>query len=129
MAKWEMEDSLEYYAEIEELSVMGMVREFAYKTGQTPNPTLYENLISEEYKEWYEEVEDPENDLKELSDLVYVIYGYANAKGYDLDEAIKRVHENNLGRCLQPDGTVKRRPDGKILKNPDYPKVYLGDLL
>lgn len=129
MAKWEMEDSLDYYTEIEELSVLGMVKEFATKTGQIPNPSLYEKLITEEYTEWYNEVEDPENDLKELADLVYVIYGYANAKGYRLDEAIKRVHENNLGRCLQPDGTVKRRPDGKILKNPDYPKVKLGDLL
>lgn len=129
MAKWKVEDGLEYYNEIEELDVLGMVREFAAKTGQTPYPFLYEKLITEEYNEWYNEVEDPENDLKELADLVYVIYGYANAKGYKLDEAIKRVHENNLGRCLQPDGTVKRRPDGKILKNPDYPKVKLGDLL
>jgi predicted HAD superfamily Cof-like phosphohydrolase len=60
---------------------------------------------------------------------VYVCYGYANAMGYNLDEALRRVHENNLGRCLQPDGSVKRRADGKILKNEDYPKVKLDDLI
>jgi predicted HAD superfamily Cof-like phosphohydrolase len=68
-------------------------------------------------------------DLKELADLVYVIYGYALAAGYNLDEAVERVHDNNLGRCVQPDGTVKRREDGKIIKNPDYPAVYLKDLI
>ena len=69
------------------------------------------------------------SELKELADLVYVCYGYANACGYDLDEAIRRVHENNVGRCVQPDGSIKRREDGKILKNEDYPKVDLGDLV
>jgi len=64
-----------------------------------------------------------------LADLVYVIYGFANAKGWDLDEAIRRVHVNNLGRCIQPDGTIQRRVDGKILKNKDYPKVNLEDLV
>jgi len=70
-----------------------------------------------------------EADLKELADLVYVLYGYANAMDYDLDTAVKRVHENNIGRCKQPDGSIKRRADGKIEKNKDYPKVKLGDLL
>ena len=49
--------------------------------------------------------------------------------GYDLDEAVRRVHINNMGRMLQPDGTIKRREDGKIIKNPDYPKVKLDDLV
>jgi len=71
----------------------------------------------------------PTNELKELSDLVYVIYGYANAKGWDLDEAIYRVHANNIGRCIQADGSIQRREDGKILRRKDYPKVELGDLL
>ena len=110
-------------------SPMDMVREFASVTGQEPNPMLYDNLITEEYSEWYKENPETINDLKELADLVYVCYGYANALGYDLDEAIVRVHQNNLGRCIQPDGTVQRREDGKILKNPLYPPVILSDLL
>lgn len=122
MAKWAVKEG---YSR----SPSDMVQEFASVTGQEPNPMLYDNLITEEYSEWYKENPETINDLKELADLVYVCYGYANALGYDLDEAIVRVHQNNLGRCIQPDGTVKRREDGKILKNPNYPPVSLVDLL
>lgn len=122
MAKWKVKEG---YSR----SPMDMVQEFASVTGQEPNPMLYDNLITEEYSEWFKENPETINDLKELADLVYVIYGYANALGYDLDEAIVRVHQNNLGRCIQPDGTVQRREDGKILKNPNYPPVVLVDLL
>lgn len=86
------------------------------------------NLIEEEWEE-AQEAEDPENFLKELADLVYVIYGTAASFGLDLDEAFKRVHENNMGRMYQDDGTIKRREDGKIIKNPSYPKVDLSDLI
>jgi predicted HAD superfamily Cof-like phosphohydrolase len=123
---------LEYYTSEPILHLMtptDMVVEFAQKTGQKPNPELYGRLIEEEYAEWRQEVFDKEAELKELADLVYVIYGYANAHGYKLDEAVRRVHKNNLGRCTQPDGSIKRREDGKIIKNKDYPKVYLGDLI
>jgi predicted house-cleaning noncanonical NTP pyrophosphatase (MazG superfamily) len=123
---------LEYYSSepiLHLMTPMDMVTEFAEKTGQKPDPILYGRLIEEEYKEWAEEVFDKAAELKELADLVYVIYGYAKAHGYNLDEAVRRVHKNNLGRCTQPDGTIKRREDGKIIKNPDYPKVALGDLV
>lgn len=125
-------------------SVRGMVMQFAKVTGQKPDPDLYATLVDEEYDEWgfeynlsrsgeyrkhYGQAYSPADELKELADLVYVIYGYANSKGWDLDEAIRRVHTNNVGRCVQPDGTVKRREDGKILKNKDHPKVNLEDLV
>jgi len=110
---------------------MAMVKEFSRLTGQVPDADLYATLIMEEFNEWQSEyfVVTTESELKELADLVYVIYGYANAMGWDLEEALQRVHDNNVGRCIQPDGTVKRRDDGKILKNKDYPKVDLGDLV
>jgi len=60
---------------------------------------------------------------------VYVTFGYARAMGYDLETAVQRVHENNLGRCIQPDGTIQRRVDGKIIKNENYERVYLEDLV
>lgn len=114
-----------------DMTVPQMVKEFAVKTDQLPQPYLYAALISEEADEWKSEYlhDTREEQLKELADLVYVVYGFANAKGWDLDEAIRRVHENNLGRCIQPDGSVQRRADGKILKNKDYPKVDLSDLV
>lgn len=110
---------------------MAMVKEFSRITGQEPNPELYAVLVVEEYREWQHEwiSNSVEPQLKELTDLLYVIYGYAYARGWDIDEALQRVHANNVGRCVQPDGTVKRRADGKILKNRDYPKVDLSDLV
>lgn len=90
--------------------------------------SLRETLVREETDELLK-APTKENALKELADLVYVTYGYAVTFGWDLDEAFRRVHENNMGRMYQPDGTIKRRADGKIIKNKDYPKVDLGDLV
>lgn len=119
-----------------------MVKEYAKTTGQEPQANLYAKLMHEEFEEWDEEraifayCHKPEelgylqkNELKELADLLYVIYGYANARGWDVEEALRRVHKNNMGRMYQPDGTIKRRADGKIEKNKDYPKVDLSDLV
>lgn len=113
-------------------TVMTLVKEFSEIMQQPPNTSLYEKLISEEYNEWADENYSkisPHNELKELADLIYVCYGYANAKGWDLDMAVNKVHANNIGRCIQPDGSIIRREDGKIIKNKDYPKVDLKDCL
>lgn len=112
-------------------SELNMVREFAEITAQIPSPALYATLIQEEFDEWRTSYlrDDETNELKELADLLYVVYGYANAVGWDIQEAFRRVHENNLGRITQDDGTIKRREDGKILKNMNAPKIYLDDLI
>jgi predicted HAD superfamily Cof-like phosphohydrolase len=128
MAKWK-ETGLDYFEEEKHYTPSAMVREFSKVLDQKPDVALYQRLICEEYEEWCKESPNTVKDLKELADLVYVIYGYALAAGYNLDEAVERVHDNNLGRCIQPDGTVKRREDGKIMKNPNYPAVYLEDLI
>ena len=108
-----------------------MTKHYQKVTGQKADPGLYSELIEEEYYEWRQEfwAGSHKTELKELADLVYVIYGYANASGWDLDEALYRVHSNNLGRMYQPDGSIKRREDGKIVKNKAYPKVDLKDLV
>lgn len=133
MAKWgtDLEDqTFGYWShDTKPQTPTEMVREFVTISGQKPNPDLYSKLISEEFYEWLEAYEGTQEELKEMADLLYVIYGYANARGWDIGEAFRRVHENNLGRMYQPDGTIKRREDGKIMKNPDYPKVALGDLV
>lgn len=111
---------------------LGMVKEYQKLSGQKASATLYSGLIDEEFSEWVNETRmgvSFEDELKELADLVYVIYGYANAMGWDLDEAVRRVHENNVGRMYQPDGTIKRREDGKVIRNKGYPKVDLSDLV
>jgi NTP pyrophosphatase (non-canonical NTP hydrolase) len=134
MAKWNVSDmGLEYYNPDEAVQTpMEMVKQFVRVSGQKPNPELYADLIIEEYNEWLDEFVDaigPVAELKELTDLLYVIYGYANAVGWDIEEAFRRVHANNMGRMYQPDGTIKRREDGKIEKNKEYPKVNLEDLI
>ena len=116
---------------------MQMVKEHTKASKQTPTAFLSMLLVEEEYFEWDEESSlyfdrdryKPEAELKELADLVYVCFKRAECMGWDLDEALRRVHENNMGRMYQPDGTVKFREDGKVLKNPDYPKVDLKDLV
>lgn len=115
------------------ISVANMVSEFATTAGQTKNIPAAYNLVFEEFGEFADEYRDKAsldtNELKEMADLVYVVFGLAYHKGWDLTEAIRRVHANNMGRMFQEDGTIKRRDDGKILKNKKYPKVYLEDLV
>jgi predicted HAD superfamily Cof-like phosphohydrolase len=140
---------LELFDDPREISVSQMVGEFAETAGQAKDIPLSSKLIKEEFIEWISsndisvheetmlelaledlslgESHNPTHELKELADLVYVIYGYALVKGYDLDGAIKAVHDNNMGRMVQADGTIQRRADGKILKNPDYPRVDLSE--
>ena len=85
------------------------------------------SLIDEEYDEFNEASIGSENDLKELADLVYVCYQYAAAHGWDLDEALDRVHASNMSKLV--DGQPLRREDGKILKGPNYQPPILSDLL
>jgi hypothetical protein len=110
-----------------------MVKEYIKLSGQTPTQGLYAALVKEEFNEWNAERlqinSSPTAELKELTDLLYVIYGYAISKGWDIEGAFVRIHENNTGRMYQPDGTIKRNEMGKIVKNKDYPQVKLGDLI
>jgi len=93
-------------------------------------------LIVEEFKEFL----DAENQLimglvvnsseclKELADLVYVCYQYAANLGWDLDEALDRVHKSNLSK-LDDNGNPIYREDGKVLKGPNYQPPNLNDLV
>ena len=69
-----------------------------------------------------------EHALKELADLVYVCYQYAENMGWFLDEALCRVHESNMSK-LGEDGKPIYREDGKVLKGPNYKPPYLQDLV
>ena len=65
--------------------------------------------------------------LKELADLVYACYQYAENMGWFLDEALNRVHESNMSK-LGADGKPIYREDGKVLKGPGYKPPNLEDL-
>ena len=98
--------------------------------------TLQKNLIVEEFKEFLEaegmlfrnNLSYPEAALKELADLVYVCFQYAANMGWDLDEALHRVHDSNMSK-LDKEGKPIRREDGKILKGPNYKPPNLIDLI
>ena len=70
----------------------------------------------------------PQECLKELADLVYVCYQYAANMGWDLDEALHRVHESNMSK-LDEYGKPILREDGKVLKGPKYAPPNLEDLV
>jgi hypothetical protein len=55
---------------------------------------------------------------KELADVVIVAYGTALSLGIDLDEAVALVHASNMSKLV--DGKPVMRPDGKVLKGPNY---------
>ena len=97
---------------------------------------MQKHLIVEEFKEFLEAEQqfipglkrNAEDCLKELADLVYVCYQYAENLGWDLDEALNRVHVSNMSK-LGTNGKPIRREDGKVLKGPNYQPPTLTDLV
>ena len=93
------------------------------------------DLIVEEFKEFLEADgmlfmhgrNRNEECLKELADLIYVCYQYAENMGWFLDEALDRVHKSNMSK-LDEDGKPIYREDGKVLKGPNYKPPDLSDL-
>ena len=109
---------------------------YKLKSSQTKDKRSYQkNLIVEEFKEFLEAegLLFRQNNtihseaLKELADLVYVCYQYAENMGWFLDEALNRVHESNMSK-LDEDGNPIYREDGKVLKGPNYKPPNLEDL-
>ena len=98
--------------------------------------TRQRNLITEEFKEFLEadnmlfrdSQKYSQDCLKELADLVYVCYQYAVNMGWDLDEALDRVHKSNMSK-LDEYGKPIYRDDGKVLKGPNYKPPNLEDLV
>lgn len=50
-----------------------------------------------------------------LADLIYVCIGAANEFGIPLDKVWAEVHRSNMAK-IGPNGEVKRREDGKVIK-------------
>ena len=101
-----------------------------------PTTSYQKNLIVEEFKEFLEAdgflfrhgKNVQEECLKELADLVYVCYQYAENMNWFLDEALNRVHKSNMSK-LDEDGKPIYREDGKVLKGPNYKPPNLTDLI
>ena len=101
-----------------------------------PSRNKQKNLIVEEFKEFLESEGMlfrnnpvfPAEALKELADLVYVCYQYAENMNWYLDEALDRVHKSNMSK-LDENGHPIYRDDGKVLKGPNYIPPNLTDLV
>ena len=122
-------------------SLQNQAKEFR-KSYRIPNSrtlsqrSVQKDLIVEEFKEFLEAEgmlfrHDPvftTDTLKELADLVYVCYQYAENMGWDLDETMNRVHQSNMSK-LGEDGKPIYREDGKVLKGPNYTPPNLEELV
>ena len=87
---------------------------------------MKKSFLSDQAKEFRSKY-NLKNSLKELADLVYVCYQYAENMGWFLDEALDRVHKSNLSK-LDEEGNPIYRDDGKVLKGPYYKPPTLEDL-
>lgn len=104
---------------------------------------LYMDLVEEEHAELLEAFNDlvvhrletgaiDTNALIETADgiidSIVVLCGLGNSLGLPMQELWDEVLRSNLSK-LQPDGSVLRREDGKVLKGPDYSPPNLGALI
>ena len=117
-------------------------KEFRSKYGVKNDPSrmtrsYQKDLIVEEFKEFLEAdgfMFKPGHNcqlecLKELADLVYVCYQYAENMNWFLDEALNRVHESNMSKLDEDGKPIYREKDGKVLKGPNYKPPDLSDLV
>ena len=57
--------------------------------------------------------------VKELADVLDVVYWMAARVGVDVDKAWRIVNSSNMNK-LGDDGKPIKRADGKVLKGPNY---------
>ena len=124
---------MSYSTHMQSQSLMDQAEEFRAAYSLCQNVTerdVQKALIDEEWSEFHEayHFKDQSEQLKELADLVYVCYQMAASQDWDLDEAMRRVHESNMSK-LGEDGKPIYRADGKVLKGPNYKPPYLNDLI
>lgn len=117
-----------------------LVQNFMYIMGQEVRETpgfpdqeiidLRMDLIREEVEEVEEGVRnrDLENVAKELTDLLYVVYGMGHSLGIDLDECFQEVQKSNLSK-LDDNGKPIKNEYGKVVKGPNYVPADIAGVL
>jgi predicted HAD superfamily Cof-like phosphohydrolase len=76
---------------------------------------LYWRLIKEEF----DELTDASTRVEELDacmDLIWVILGYAHARGFNVEGGWNEVTRSNMSKIDHETGKVNKREDGKVLK-------------
>ncbi len=79
-------------------------------------------LIEEECKELCDALreEDADHVLKEICDVLYVVFGTGQCYGWPVDDAFELVHKNNMLKITYPQDAL-----GKYIKPKDHPVVDL----
>lgn len=115
-----------------------MVREFHQRSGNLvaerpswPGDSVHRvrvSILEEELAEFRNAGES--RDLVEvadsLADLLYAIHGAAVEFGIDLEPVFGEVHRSQLSKC---DPQPVRRPDGHVLKGPNYSPPRIREAL
>ena len=88
------------------------------------------DLIQEELQELIDalDAKDIVEIADALTDILYVTYGAGHSFGLDLDECFLEVHRSNMSK-LGEDGRPLYRPDGKVMKGPNYETPQLAKII
>lgn len=93
------------------------------------------DLISEEFDELQEQgfgfvssKPDLVHIADALGDILYVVYGTAVSCGIDMEPIVAEIHRSNMSK-IQPDGTILRREDGKIIKPDTYSPADIKSII
>ncbi|MDB4462260.1 nucleoside triphosphate pyrophosphohydrolase family protein [bacterium] len=88
------------------------------------------DLIQEELQELIDalDAKDIVEIADALTDILYVTYGAGHSFGIDLDECFLEVHRSNMTK-LGEDGRPLYRPDGKVMKGPNYETPQLAKII
>ncbi len=111
------------------------VQVFMHAAGQTiakntpEQANLYRKLIDEEYGEFCEAMKN-KDDVETIDacfDMIWVIVGYMQSRGWDCDKIWDEGALSNLKKIDRATGKVLKREDGKVMKPegwkpPDFTK-------
>ena len=113
---------------------------FGLPNGAFDSAAIARLNIEEEFKEFQEAFEgwlgvllgqdkkESEHLLKEMGDLVYTVFQLAAERQWNLDEALKRIHQSNLSK-LGENGRPMLNEYGKVMKGPKYMPPDLSNLV
>lgn len=117
--------------------MMNKVMEFnramnVQRSSKEQNKALYTKLLEEEFEEWLEEAysntNNADKELKEMCDMLYIIFGHAANQGWDIVTAFNRVHDSNMSK-LDKNGKPVYNESGKVIKGSFYSPPVLTDLV
>jgi len=87
-------------------------------------------LIREELEEFKQACDA--GDLTEcvdaIGDLLYVVFGSAVSFGVNMEPIVDEIHRSNMSK-VWPDGSVRKREDGKVEKPATYSPAKLEGLI